>query len=399
MTQRLIVLGGGPGVCDRARMAGAELTLVNPAASLETALLGSMRRTLVAEYDDPSLLPMLQAWHATEPFHGVIALTELALLPAARINDALGLPGVGVPVVERTRDKVLMREWLARHRFPSVPAAPARSSQDILDFAQVHGFPVIAKPRRGQGSQSVRRFDAAAQVRQAAIGEADLIVERVIEGPEFSVESFSFGRRHVIYGVTGKMVNEVDADNPFVEIGHVVPAPISREQHELIVRHVVDFLDVMGIHDTCAHTELRLSPEGPLVIETHTRVGGDSIPTLVRHATGADLIDIAAQWPLGLIGDSLPVPRDRGAAAIRFFTPRIGVVRQVTGVERWRSQPGVVALHLPLKPGDVVRPPRDSFSRVGHVVCTGADAALAMRACEQVLAGVTIDTQPEAAST
>jgi biotin carboxylase len=398
MTQRLIVLGGGPGVCDRARIAGAELTLVNPAASLEAPLLGAMRRTLVAEYDDPSLVPMLKAWHAVEPFHGVIALTELALLPAARINDALGLPGVGVEVVERTRDKVLMREWLALQRFPSVPADAASSSDDIHRFALAHGYPVIAKPRRGQGSQSVRRFDDAEQVRRAAIAGADLIVERVIEGPEFSVESFSFGRRHVIYAVTGKMVNEGNADHPYVEVGHVVPAPISRQQHELIVRHVLNFLDVMGIHDTCAHTELRLTPAGPRVIETHTRVGGDSIPTLVRHATGADLIDMAAHWPLGLIGDSLPAPRERGAAAIRFFTPRPGQVLQVTGVERWRSQPGVVTLHLPLKPGDIVRAPRDSISRAGYVVCTGHDAAAAMQACEDVLAGITIDTQPQAVS-
>jgi biotin carboxylase len=392
MSKKLLVVGGGPGICDRALVFGAELTLVNLPGPFDPALLPYTRRSIVTDYErDEGLVPMLQALHRAEPFDGVVSMTELALLPAARIAQALGLGGVSVQAVERTRDKVLMRQWLQSKGFPSVPAAPAKSSLDIAAFAEVHGYPVVAKPRCGQGSQRIRRFDDQPQVMAANIVDDDLVVEAFIDGPEFSVESFSFGRQHVVCAVTGKLTNDQNPDDPYVEIGHVVPAPIPDSQRETITEHVQQFLDVMEITDVCTHTELRLTCNGPIVIETHTRVGGDSIPSLVRNATGIDLLDLAVQWPLGLIGGDIPQPRACGAAAIRFFTPRPGTVKALSGVERWRGHPGVLTLHLPLKPGDRIASPKDSFSRAGHVVCVADDPAQAMQACEAVVAGVRID--------
>lgn len=395
MKKKLIVVGGGPGMCDRAMLFGAELTLVNLPGPFDAALLPFAKRTIVTDYEnDDGLLPMLQGLHGADPFDAVISMTELALLPAARLSRALGLNGVSVEAVERTRDKVLMRQWLDHHGFPTTPALAASSSLDIAAFAEVHGFPVIAKPRCGQGSQRIRRFDNTEQVVTAAIVGEDLIVEKFLDGPEFSVESFSFGRRHVVFAVTGKITNDTDPLNPYVEIGHVVPAPLADTDRARIVEYVVNFLDVMGITDVCTHTELRLTKSGPVVIETHTRVGGDSIPSLVRNATGADLLDFAVRWPLGLIDGELPIPGTRGAAAIRFFTPPPGTVRSICGIERWRGHPGVVSLHLPLKPGDRVGAAADSFSRAGYVVCTGADAAAATAACDAVVSGITIDIAP-----
>jgi biotin carboxylase len=392
MKQRLIVVGGGPGLCDRAKFFGAELTLVNLPGPFDPALLPGTKRCIISDYEtDAGLIPMLEALHRVEPFVGVLSLTELALLPAAHISQALGLRGVSVEAVQRTRDKVLMRRWLAEKGFPSASAAEASSSSEILAFAQQHGFPLIAKPRCGQGSQSILRFDDQQQVVAAKLENQDFVVETFLDGPEFSVESFSFGRQHVVYAVTEKLTNEQDPLNPYVEIGHVVPANITAQEHATIVKYVNNFLNVMEITDVCTHTELRLTSNGPVVIETHTRVGGDSIPTLVRNATGVDMLDIAVQWSLGQIGEQLPMPQAPSAAAIRFFTPPPGTVRAICGVERCRSYPGVINLHLPLKVGDMVCAPKNSFDRVGYVVCVGTDTVSAIQKCEAVVAGVLIE--------
>lgn len=146
----------------------------------------------------------------------------------------------------------------------------------------------------------------------------------------------------------------------------------------------------MQISDGCSHTEIRLTPIGPEVIETHTRVGGDSIPTLVRQATGCDLLDLAVQWPLGLVQPQQQPPVLR-AAAIRFFTPAPGKVKTISGIHRWRGQPGIVNLHLPLKEGDTVDEIRDSFTRSGYVLASAATADQAMELCDSVIRGVTID--------
>ncbi len=394
--KNLLIVGGGPGICDRARLLGAELSIVDRPQSFDPSLLAVAKRTILADYEqDEAITPMLRTLHHQAPFDGVLAMTELALLPAARIARALGLPTMAPEAVERTRDKVLMRRWLDSRGFATIASRAVRSSDEMARFAEEHGLPVIAKPRRGHSSQRISRFDSLADILRASISDEELIVEQFVEGPEYSVESFSFGNRHVIFAVTGKITNDQAPDHPYVEVGHVVPAQISETRHDAIEAYVYDLLEALEVRDVCAHTEIRWGRSGPVLIETHTRVGGDFIPTLVRNATGVDLLELAVRQVLGLATEQVSVATRKAGAAIRYFTPRAGVVRSVKGLERWRGEPGVVALHLPLRVGDRVKQPVDSFSRVGHVICVGSNGGEARQLCDAVLAGVIVDVATE----
>jgi biotin carboxylase len=399
--KNLIVVGGGPGLCDRARQLGAKITLVDTPGASDAALIASVHRAIFSDYeDDAMLLPALQAIHSKEPFSAVLAMTELALLPAARIAAALGLGGVSPAAVERTRDKLLMRDWLRCHGFSTVACERVHSAEEIRRFGDAHGYPIIVKPRSGQGSQRIMCFKVADDIGAPTLDDHEYIAESFLDGKEFSVEAFSFGGRHLIAAVTGKFTNDDDDNNPFVEIGHVIPAPIGAATRAQIEAYVQRFLVAMELTDGCTHTEIRLTRNGPEVIETHTRVGGDSIPTLVRQATGCDLLDLAVQWPLGLVtaADTLTelrVDTPCGAAAIRFFTPPPGKIRTITGTHRWRGRPGILALHLPLKEGDTIGKTSDSFTRHGgYVIATGDTAQRAIHLCDEVIGGVTIEVEP-----
>ncbi len=59
-----------------------------------------------------------------DPFSAVLSLTEQGLLPAARIAEELGVPGLPAEVVARTRDKLAMR---TRLRDGDSPPPRARS--------------------------------------------------------------------------------------------------------------------------------------------------------------------------------------------------------------------------------------------------------------------------------
>lgn len=389
--KQVIVVGGGPGLCDRLRLLGAEITMVDTPARYDKSLIPGAKRTLLTEYDDPALIPLLTAIHRETPFDAVLSLTEKGLLPAARIAEKLGIPGLSSEVVGRTRDKFAMRSWLRDTGFSTVGCAVVRDAADIGKFAAEHGYPVIVKPRRGQGSAHVTSFRADTDiVMPPAIGD-DYVAEPFLHGPEFSVEAFSRAGEHHVIAITAKLTHGDDSANPFVEVGHVVPAPIEPAAAAAISAYVSAFLEVMGIADGCSHTELRLTPSGPEIIETHTRVGGDSIPTLVRQVTGYDLLDLAAGWPLDRVRSDQAAAEVAGAAAIRFFTPPPGLVSGISGVERARGLPGVLKLHLPLKTGDRIQAIEDSGTRVGHVVAVAPTAARAAALCRQVIAEVRIE--------
>jgi len=391
--KRVVVVGGGPGLCDRVRLLGAAVTLVEPPSNYDADLVRIAERSVLIGYDDPALIPLLAAIHRETPFSAVLSLTERGLLPAARIAEALGVPGLPTETVSRTRDKFAMREWLRDQGFSKTPCALVGDAAGIRAFADAHGYPVIVKPRHGQGSEHVSCFRRSEDVVAPAESGDEYIAEPFLDGPEYSVEAFSRAGAHHVIAITGKLTNDDDPENPFVEIGHVVPAPIAPEAAAAITRYVAGFLGAMGITEGVSHTEVRLTSSGPEVIETHTRVGGDSIPTLVRQATGFDLLDLAAQWPLDPDRPYQAAPTTAGAAAIRFFTPPPGTVLGVSGVQRWQGLPGVLKLHLPLAAGDEIPAIQDSNTRVGYVLAAAPTAEQALEVCRQVISGVRIDVR------
>jgi hypothetical protein len=101
---------------------------------------------------------------------------------------------------------------------------------------------------------------------------------------------------------------------------------------------------------------------------------------------------IALGWPCGLVAPLADAPRLESGAAVRFFMPTPGVVREVSGLDAVRDAEGVVELHLALRVGDRVHPVTESYDRVGWVVCRGASALEANRRCDEVLRGVRIVT-------
>lgn len=389
MSKRIVLFGGKHGACDRARNLGIEVFLIQKPALFDLQTFNLCKKAIFTDYQkDETIIPMLRAIHRETPFDAVISITETGMLPAARAAEALGLPGMPPPrVVERTLDKFSMRRHMAEAGFTPIAAALGTSAADIIRFSESAGFPVIVKPRDGSASRGVMKIATRADAEHAGGGE--FLMEEYLDGPEISIETFSFGGRHRIFAITQKIINEASTENPYVEIGHQLPAVLEPEMENKIRNYVVNFLDLMEFADGPGHTEIKLTSNGPRIVETHTRVGGDYITGLVRLATGHDLFALTLGWPLGLMREPDTVPA-LGGAAIQFFTPPCGVVADIFGAEYWRQEPGVHLIELPLKPGDRIKPILSSSDRVGYVVATGRDGADAARLCSTVRENVRI---------
>lgn len=391
---RVLVLGGRLNVVEGAHSAGVAVVWLHQPGSF-----GDRARELcerVAEIDladVPEVERTVLALHAEEPFARVVSLTEECLLPAARLNERLGLGGNPVAAVALLKDKAEMRRRLAEAGLSPVAAEVVTGAAPTRDFMARVGGPVVLKPVSGAGSVQVFRLDSAAEAdevwaRLTAGGQSPLmLVEEFLTGREISVEVFSHKSVHTVIATTDKTLTE-----NFVEIGHTVPAALTDDELAAVSVMVTEFLDLVGLIEGPSHTELKLTPKGPRIIESHNRVGGGSLNDLVRLARGVDLAGLAVSVPLGLEPVPSP-PLDRGAA-VRFFRPAPGVVRAVAGAAE-AEQVGGARLHALAAVGHVVPELRSSLDRVnGHVIAAGSDAADAVRRCERVLALVRIETEP-----
>ena len=406
-TGTLLVVGGRVDTVRKAVEGGLRVVLLQHAALLKPAQAELATATLLVDYigDWPAAARLVEAARDSYGFGHVVSLAEQATETVGRINDLLGLDGTPHQVSRRFRDKWLMRQHLAGRFAGTVPAAAVGSAEDIREFAAVHGYPAILKPADGTGSRGVVRVDRPEQAEDAWAELAglreradramswlfpvtQLIAEAYVEGPEYSVETFSFAGRHVVVAVTEKLTAG------FIEAGHAQPARLAPADEDAIVGCVEEFLTLMGLRDGVAHTEVRLGPDGPRVIESHDRVGGDRIMDLVEQVYGVDLEAYAVRWPFRLVPELTGRPAPLRAAATRFLSVEPGTVTAVAGVDEVRADPDVVALDVAVSEGDTVGPVRDNFDRLGQIVAVGPDATAAVATCDRLLARISIVTTP-----
>lgn len=389
----IAVVGGKLKVVRKARELGFGVVYIQHPDKYDRGHWPYVDQALLVDYTDTRrLLPLVRALHQVHPFQQVLSLTELGLVPAAEIDHALGLGGNPLETVDMLMDKAKMRRHLNALGVSVVAASVGTSEQDVRDFVRAHGLPVVVKPTSEAGSLGVCAVRDTADIgpavaRLRALDLDRFLIEEYLEGTELSVETLSFDGRHVVVGTTDKVCAG------FVEIGHSMPsglpAEVLREAEDLVVA----FLDAVGLRHGPAHTEVIITDRGPVVVESHNRVGGDRINELAQVAYGIDMDRYAIGGPLGVVEPLRERPRPLAGAAVRFLTPPAGRVVEVTGTDEVAGDPALVELEVSVGPGAEVPPLTWSEDRVGLVVARGATAAEAVEHCERLAAAVRIRTE------
>lgn len=396
----LLLIGAPASVIERAKGFGLDVILVQHKAKYTREQADLADITFVADFTDWSVAgPVASAAYETWGFAAALSLTDPGVAAAARINDRYGLGGTGYEVCLRFQDKLVMRRRLAEAGASVVGAEPLVDRAGLAAFGQRYGYPVIVKPTDAAASLGVFLVDGpdhiddvlARVARLRATGSdrgcaglftiGDFLMEEYVTGPEFSVEAFSFGGRHVVVAITEKLVG----DTHFAELGHTVPARVGPADEAAIVAATERFLDLMGLTDGPSHTEFRLGPRGPVVIESHNRIGGDRIDELVAAAYDVDLKSLAVGRPFGLVEELPGRPRPARAASLRAVLGAPGRVTAVSGVDEVRAHPDTLLVDLSVQPGDTIPAVRDNHDRVGMVAVTGPDSDAAAKLCDELV--------------
>ena len=326
--------------------------------------------------------------HEQFHFEGVVSVSEYGLLPAAMVARQLNLPGTQMGVVQNTRDKARMRRTLESKGLGQVKFRACSSLEEAQEFFFTLGGPMIVKPVMGTGSDGVSKvtdvndIPAAWQVAGGARAFGGVICEEFINGPEVSVECVLVDGEFYPVAITDKMT-----DSRFLEIGHSQPTNLSPAMQHRIFAATHDVMRGLGITDGVTHTEMRLSERGPVLIETHTRMGGDYINILTEKTTGVDFGEIHVALALGEKPVVRPQALQRGAA-VRFVKGDAG---RVLSVEVPETSETVLEARSYVKPGDRTTGRSSSLDRIGHVIAVGENRAEADRVADEAVARFRFD--------
>lgn len=121
---------------------------------------------------------------------------EPLMLLAARLREALGVPGLTVEQTVPFRDKEMMKRRLDAAGIRTPRHRAATTIAQCWEAAERIGFPVIVKPIAGAGSADTYRCDSPDELREVLprLGHVrEVSVEEFVDGEEFTFDTVTIG--------------------------------------------------------------------------------------------------------------------------------------------------------------------------------------------------------------
>jgi hypothetical protein len=142
--------------------------------------------------------------------------------------------------------------------------------------------------------------------------------------------------------VTGRM----PLSEPFRETGAFLPCALDQEEQSAVAAMAVSAAQALDVRHGCLHIEIKLTAQGPRVIEVNGRVPGGGIADLVNAVHGTDLFECALSSALGRHVEPGPNNPDGGVHYHLALQPPVGQRVRLTPdwSPRLRELPGVDAV-------------------------------------------------------
>jgi biotin carboxylase len=330
---------------------------------------------------------------AEKQIDGIMTLaTDLPIRSVAAVAEKLSLPGISVDTAICATNKYMMRERLSQHRIPIPRFYKVSGLDEYYRITSLLNAKFIVKPIDNSGGRGIYLVQTESE-KEKAFNHAhkysrsgEILVEEFMVGREVSVETLSINGQANILAVTDKLT----AGAPyFAEMGHSQPAQFDDRTLESIKRVAADAIRAVGIENGPSHTEIKVTEEGPKIVELGARLGGGCITThLVPLSTGIDMVGCC----LRLAMNEKPELKSklRKASAIRFFNTHAGTIQSIIGVEQASSIKGICEIAFIKHEGDIINDIQSGIDRIGYVIAQGEKAHEAVSSCEKALNMITI---------
>lgn len=334
---------------------------------------------------------------------GIVTFVDDHVEAAAALADRLGLvyhsPAAAHTLVDkRLQRAALDKAGIAGPRFWPVPAD--LPGIEVRELAASITYPAVLKPAEGSGSRGIRRVGDAAELVRLLEGDASrtgsVVEQYLYDAPwengwaatYLSVESVVSGGRSSHVAITGRF----PLADPFRETGNFIPALLEPRLHEPVLGMVDAAVEALSISDAVIHTEIKLTPDGPMLIEVNGRLGGRP-PFVLHDVSTVNLFRAACQVAAGIPVRFEGLAPCLGVGFWLMLQPPMAATRveSVTGLEEVSALPGVDTVTLRRKPGEQVDWREGTDSQVLTVRGRTPDHRALAETIDQIRENVAID--------
>ncbi|ALL56250.1 ATP-dependent carboxylate-amine ligase [Mycobacterium haemophilum DSM 44634] len=290
----------------------------------------------VSGFADPSLEEELFQLCCQFGVERILSTGEREVLPAARLRERLGLPGIDVSTATAFRDKFVMKSILADAGLPVAPMRRVDSVAALRDFAAEVGYPAVVKPLDRGGSAGIQVLSDADDL-EAVIGGLDAAVWCA----PMLAEAWIAGDFYQVNGLMddGVVVLGQPCYNPYsgwLSVAFHVPNmngmlpetdPLAARLRAATTQVLAALPTVPGV--SAFHAEFFHTPDDQLVLnEIACRAGGGAIVDTHEAVLGVNLHGAGLLGQAGRrvpLHDAPTMPRQGFA----HFPPACGVLREI----------------------------------------------------------------------
>ena len=327
---------------------------------------------------------------------GIMTLaTDMPMRTIAEATTVCGLPGIDMETAIKATDKGEMMKAFAQH---NVEHPWYYVALDYEQFERIKNrilYPCIMKPVDNAGSRGVVLVHSLTELETQyayTVHESrhgGVIIEEYMEGNEVSVEVMVIDGLPKVLQITDKITTGAPH---FVEMGHTQPSRLKREDilkiNDLAERAVL----AVGISNGPAHVEIKLTKDGPKMIELGARMGGDCITShLVPLSTGIDMIASTIKLACGERID-VNTQFNKGSA-IRYLNADAGIIKSIKNIDKVRRMNGICEVTLLKNIGDKVSAIESSLDRIGYVITQADDAEQAAKICDKAINMIKVEVE------
>lgn len=386
--KKIMVLGASilqlPAI-EKAKEIGLEVIAVDMNPDAVGFKVPGVIKEVISTIDTPAILEAAKR----HQINGIMTLaSDMPMQSVAVVSHEMGLVGISEDTALKATNKAFMRDALSEAGVPIPMYFRVKGKDEFKEAVgkvRTAGYKCIVKPADNSGSRGVdlinnqSDLDAAYDYTVHYSRGGDVVVEEFMEGPEVSVETLAVdGCVHVIQ-ITDKLTTGAPF---FVEMGHSQPSQLSEEVKDRIRKVAIAANKAIGIQNGPSHTEIKVTQDGPKIVELGARLGGDCITThLVPLSTGVNMVECSIRIALGEKPD-LKVKWNKGSAN-RYLKTESGVVKEIKGVDEAERLPGVVQITIVHGIGEDVGEIKSSVDRVGFVIAQADSAEEAVKIAEE----------------
>ncbi len=237
---------------------------------------------------------------------GVVTFVDVLVPVVAELALRLGLPGTSVESAAGLTDKFLQRQALEQAGVPQPRfwrLQAGLSPEQLSEIGTTVTYPAVIKPTHGAGSAGVQRLDSASDLSSAYQPDIEQLIEEYM--PDRDVQNQSFGSyvsvESVVSGETishAAVSGRFPLNEGFRENGIFIPAALEPAEEADVLRVATRAIRALGVTNSCLHIEIKLTPDGPKIIEVNGRVGGGP-PAVLASVSDVHLFRLAAEIALG----------------------------------------------------------------------------------------------------